>query len=230
MDNRILYEQERDMRWEMADRKEPEAIETIRHMLSDILEKKVRIARYDEYWFERFDPGQPENRWVRGASDYVLKIDGGEDGPRYLYAEIKIKSVKFRKTVRGGRTQKGSEIAAYGCESFYLDIDPVYKNMCVFVRRLAIDSGSFLLFFIDEELTEVYAISLREIQDLIDNGYRSMPICIFSEGYGTKTECGPALNYLIPVDAAHKVGRGIAGYIWEHGTKRLALEKDLHGL
>ena len=142
MDNQILYNQERTKRWNMAKDKEPEAIDAICKILTRITGTEISFRRYDEIWFNKFDPRKEENEWVKGASDYVIEINNN----RYIYAEIKIKSVKFKKTVTGGLTRKGSNIAKYGCESFYLDIVPVYKNMCAFVDKVNIDSDKFLIF------------------------------------------------------------------------------------
>lgn len=207
MDNRNLYRTEREKRWNMAKEKEPQAIKFIcdelQRMSGHIFEK----TRYDEIWFRRYSVNN--EKWVRGASDYLIRIDRN----KYVYAEIKLKSVLFRKTLTGGKTKKGSEIANYGCESFYLDVVPVYKNMCAFVEKANIDSRNFLIFFVDEEVSRVYVISLDEIQQLIKNGYKGQKLCVFSEGYGTKTEYGAAPNYLIPKLATTELN---AQYILEH--------------
>ena len=221
MDNKELYNQDREKRWGMAKEKEPEAIEAIRNKLRDILGECVEYSRYDEFWFKKYDPSEPENEWVRGASDYVIRIAGVQ----YIYAEIKIKSVKFKKTLYGGVTQKGSSVANYGCESFYLDIEPVFKNMCLFTQEVHIDSDNFLIFFVNEEITEVNVISLKEIQDLVNFGYNGQPLCIFSEGYGIDTKNGVALNYLIPVNCTHELDKNIADYIIWHCSQRLVKEK-----
>lgn len=198
MDNKALYNAEREKRWTMAKEKEPEAIAAICHILEQASGHRVEYARYDERWFDKFAPDLPENRWVRGASDYVIRLDG----KKYVYAEIKLKSLKFRKTKYGGTTQKGSVIADYGCESFYLDIDPVYHNMCAFVEKTKIESRNFIIFFVNEALSEIYAISLEKIQNMVKNGYNGQKLCEFTEGYGTDTASGPARNYLIPEQAA----------------------------
>ena len=220
MNNKDLYNQERKKRWKMAKDKEPEAIGVICDILSTVSKSHIEYSRYDEIWFEKYNPSFPENEWVKGASDYVIEIEK----QRYIYAEIKIKSQKFKKTVQGGMTKKGSYITPYGCESFYLDIVPVYKNMCEFVEKVCIDSNKFVIFFVNEKMEEVYAISLKEIKKLIKDGYRSKPICIFSEGYGTSTEYGAAPNYLIPVDATHKVDEGIKEYIQKYSTENFVVE------
>lgn len=211
MDNKELYNDEREKRWAMAKKKEPEAIAAVCRILERISGHKVENERYDEIWFEKFDPNLPENEWVRGASDYVIKIDN----EKYVYAEIKLKSVKFRKTKNGGITQKGSVIAKYGCESFYLDIVPVYRNMCAFVEKTKIESRNFIIFFINETLSEVHAISLEEVQSMVKNGFKGQKLCIFTEGYGTDTIYGAAPNYLIPEQATESLN---FGYIEQHST------------
>lgn len=211
MDNRELYNRERNRRWSMAKGKEPEAIDTVCRILRQGSEREVEKIRYDEIWFGQFAPDVQQNAWVRGASDYVIRIDG----ERYVYAEIKLKSIKFQKTKFGGTTQRGSVIANYGCESFYLDIVPVYENMCAFVEKTKIESRSFLIFFIDDQLSEVHVISLEKIQSMIKNGFQGNPLCIFSEGYGTDTRYGAAPNYLIPELATESL---TFDYIDRHST------------
>jgi hypothetical protein len=209
MDNKILYNEDRSRRWNMAKEKEPEAIEFICNALQEMSGHKVEQVRFDKLWFDQYPI--EENEWVKGASDYVIRIDESH----YVYAEIKLKSFLFRKTVTGGKTQKGSLITKYGCESFYLDIVPVYQNMCAFVEKTKIDSNHFVIFFVDENISKVHALSLKEIQDLVENGYEGKKLCIFSEGYGTKTKYGAAPNYLIPSLATSELD---FQYILDHSS------------
>lgn len=211
MDNRELYNRERKRRWSMAKGKEPEAIDTICRILRQGSGHEVEKIRYDEIWFGQFAPDVQQNAWVRGASDYAICIDK----ERYVYAEIKLKSIKFQKTKFGGTTQKGSAVANYGCESFYLDIVPVYENMCAFVEKTKIAARNFIIFFIDDQMTEVHAISLEKIQSMEKNGYQGEPLCVFSEGYGTDTRYGAAPNYLIPELATESL---TFDYIAGHST------------
>jgi hypothetical protein len=211
MDNGSLYHEDRAKRWDMAKKKEPEAISFICRTLHEMSGHKVEKARFDSVWFDRYPV--EENEWVRGASDYVIRIDES----RYVYAEIKLKSVLFKKTVTGGKTKKGSMITKYGCESFYLDIVPVYRNMCSFVEKTKIDSNHFVIFFVDDHISKVHTLSLKEIQDLVKNGYRGKELCVFSEGYGTKTEYGAAPNYLIPSLATSELD---FQYILDHSSDR----------
>lgn len=211
MDNRELYNRERNRRWNMAKEKEPEAIEAICRILGQTPGHRVEKMRYDEIWFRQYAPDSKYNAWVRGASDYVIRIDG----ERYVYAEIKLKSVKFKKTNGGGTTQKGSVVADYGCESFYLDIVPVYENMCAFVEKTKIEDRNFIIFFIDDGLSEVHAISLEKIRSMERDGFGGQPLCIFSEGYGTATKYGAAPNYLIPELATERLS---FDYIERHST------------
>ena len=217
MGNQMRYNQEREQRWEMAKVNEPIAIKTICQNLSGILRTRVSFLRYDKIRFDQFkDLSLPENQWVKGAPDYVIRF--GEPS-RYLYSEIKIKNERFRKTCHGGITQAGSVISNYGCESFYLDIVPVYRNMCMFVDKIHLNKDQFIIFFASEDMREIRAITLQEIQDLIEKGYNSEPICIYSEGYGTITENGrPADNYLIPVDSTHEMNQNFEEYAWQHSA------------
>lgn len=216
MDNKQRYNGEREKRWMMAKKKEPEAIAAICRILEGASGHQVRNERYDELWFKEFKLDLPE--WVKGASDYVLSIDH----ERYVYAEIKLKSVKFQKTRYGGTTRRGSVIAKYGCESFYLDIVPVYRNMCAFAQETGIDSRNFIIFFVNEELTEVHAISLEEIQRLVKYGYKGKPLCVYTEGYGTDTEYGAAPNYLIPENATRLLN---FEYIEQHSTPNVVIPR-----
>ncbi len=180
--------------------------------------------RYDELWFSFCDPGSRDNPWVRGASDYLIRLDPYG----YFYAEIKIKAVKFKKTEQGGTTRRGSPIARYGCKSFYLDRKPVYENMCEFSRNAGINPGAFLLLFVSEDMEEIHVISLAEIIDLVENGYNGMPICEIQEGYGTNTTEGTAPSYLIPEAATHQITRKNREYLAAHATRRLVLPQKYY--
>lgn len=201
MDNQQKYNEERDRRWGMAKKGEYPAIEAVCRRMSEALQTDCVSTRYDEIWFARYDPAAEENAWVRGAPDYGITVGQG----RYLYSEIKIKANKFRKTLYGGVTRYGSRIARYGCESYYLDRVPVYKNMCAFSERTGLDPRSFLLFFVSEDREDIRVCSLAEITDLIQNGYHQAPISEIQEGYGTDTGEGTAPSYLIPEDATHPI-------------------------
>lgn len=153
--------------------------------------------RFDDMWFNKFDTRLPRNEWVKGAADYCLDFKNA-----LIYAEIKIKTQNFHKTVSGGKTQAGSQIIPYGCESYYLDIHPVWKNMNLFCEHLHINKDAFVIFFCNSDCNEIRFISLTRINELIECGYRGAPLNRFSEGYGIVTSEGRrAENYLIPIDA-----------------------------
>ena len=189
MDNQIRYDNERARRWDMARDGEEAACSAVAQQIANIVQVPVTFQRYDVEWFSVFPPETCD--WVRGCSDYVLWWDAG-----YLYAEIKIKAQRYHKTVTGGITKRGSSVARYGCESFYLDVEPVYTNMCEFTKRTGIPEESFLLFFVSEDHAQIMSISLAEVRSLVTNGWHGIPLSVFAEGYGH-----PA--YLIPVDACH---------------------------
>ena len=65
MDNRELYNRERNRRWSMAKEKEPEAIDTICRILRQGSGHEVEKIRYDEIWFGQFAPNMQQNAWVR---------------------------------------------------------------------------------------------------------------------------------------------------------------------
>lgn len=189
------YEAERKERWSMAKEGELSAMEAIEKRLSTYYGLFIHATRYDEQYFEKYDPQNVDNSWVRGASDYAIKIDG-ED----ILIEIKLKNKKFRKTNGGGVTRDGSIIRDYGCESFYLDINPVYKNMCEFCTHEGINPASFIIFFCGDDNNELRYISLAKINELVIDGYKGSPLTEYGEGYGINTENGRAITYLIPED------------------------------
>lgn len=189
------YEAERGARWSMAKEGEPAAMEAIQNRLSTYYGLFKQAKRYDEQYFKKYDLDNDDNSWVRGASDYAVEIDGEE-----FLIEIKLKNQKFRKTNGGGTTRDGSIIRDYGCESFYLDIEPVYRNMCKFCAHEGIDPASFIIFFCGDDNTELRYISLAKINELVNNGYKGLPLTEYGEGYGTNTENGRAITYLIPED------------------------------
>ena len=189
------YEEERKDRWSMAKEGEPIAMEAIQNRLLTYYGLINQAKRYDEIYFKKYSPENEENAWIRGASDYVIEIDGEE-----VLIEIKLKNQKFRKTKGGGKTQDGSMIRDYGCESYYLDIEPVFKNMCDFCSHENISPESFIIFFCGDDNRELRYISLARVIDLVNNGYKGEPLTEFGEGYGINTESGRAITYLIPED------------------------------
>ena len=200
MDNKApQYSAEKSRRWELGKEGEPKAIRVISEYLSKYLGNLDSVVeyRFDDMWFDKFDINLPRNEWVKGSSDYCLDFPNA-----LIYAEIKIKTQTFRKTVSGGKTKAGSQISSYGCESYYLDINPVWKNMNLFCERLHINKDSFVIFFCNSNCTEIRFISLARINELIECGYLGKPLNRFSEGYGIVTSDGQrAENYLIPIDA-----------------------------
>ena len=199
MDNRRRYVEERERRWSMAQEGEEEACRAVAEQIQNVAGPPTSYQRYDVQWFAVFPPDTVS--WVRGCSDYLLSLAGG-----YLYAEIKIKAQRYEKTMRGGTTRRGSVVAAYGCESFYLDVTPVYQNMCAFTQNAQIREDSFLLFFVSDDYTSIMAISLAEVRSLVEHGWKGQPLSVFEEGYGM-----PA--YLIPVDACHTINAASSAWL-----------------
>lgn len=149
--------------------------------------------RYDTLWFEKYPLDQVENEWVKGTPDFILPIQNNGNA-KYFKTEIKIKAQEFRKTQYGGTTGKGSFVPRYGCASFYLDVEPVYRNMIDFSQRTGLPKSKFIIAFVNEENTEHYLITLEQIETLLTNGWNGIDIATFWEGYGQKA-------YLIPKDA-----------------------------
>lgn len=169
--------------------------------LRNILGIQCDYERYDERWFMLYHPEDKGNEWVKGAPDYTVRISENQ----FFYTEIKIKREKFRKTLHGGMTERGTLIQNYGCMSYYLDRVPVYRNMTDFSQKTGIPAKNFLLLFVDPETDSIRAISLTEINKLIRNGYNGGPICEIQEGYGKNVDGERAPSYLIPERATHGI-------------------------
>ena len=193
------YQQERQDRWGMASNGEESAIIKICDLFARILNisrENITHIRLDEIWFEKYDINEAENEWVKGVPDFVVKILLSKE--KYILVEIKLKSQEYRKTSTGGTTKNGSVISNYGCNSYYLDVVPVHRNMNDFVLKTNNNSSAFIIAFVKEDFSEINIISLAKINKMIENGWnkngQNIDICIYGEGYGQKA-------YLIPKDA-----------------------------
>lgn len=193
------YEQERQARWGMADNGEEIAIKKICDLFSTILDisrDNVKYVRLDEIWFKKYNIEEIENEWVKGVSDFVIQITISKE--QYILVEIKLKSQEYRKTSTGGTTRNGSLVSNYGCNSYYLDVIPVHKNMNNFVSKTNNNFSAFIIAFVKEDFSEINIISLAKINKMIKDGWEKngekINIYIFGEGYGQNA-------YLIPKDA-----------------------------
>lgn len=198
-DHADQYEQERQARWGMADNGEEVAIKMICDLFSSILDtsrENIKYARLDEVWFEAYDINKPENEWVKGVSNFVVQIFLDEE--KYILVEIKLKSQEYRKTSSGGTTRNGSLVSNYGCNSYYLDVIPVHRNMNSFISKTNNNFSTFIIAFVKEDFSEINIISLAKINQMIKEGWskneNKIDICIFGEGYGQDA-------YLIPKNA-----------------------------
>ncbi|WP_347723986.1 hypothetical protein [Lysinibacillus capsici] len=207
-----MYDQERGRRWNMAGNNEEPAVQ----LICDIIKTKqnnleVTFERYDEEWFEAYDITLAENEWVKGCSDYLVTLKKPSSEPKFLYMEIKIKAETYRKTNYGGTTRAGSYIPRYNCESYYLDVEPVWKNICDFIEANDLDPDSFWLAFVTEDISSVNVITAGDIMELLENGwgngYETVNIAVYSEGYGK-----PA--YLIPVNSTYNLNHLDFEDIW----------------
>lgn len=136
------YNIEKEKRWKMAEIGEEKAIKKIADIICLIIgipKNKATYGRLDEIWFNIYSPEKNIEEWVKGCPDYFIKIFLDSDNEKYLYIEIKLKSVGFRKTLRGGRTKTGSNIPDYGCVSYYIDKVPVLSNMNLFCKKTGLD-------------------------------------------------------------------------------------------
>ena len=213
------YNLERNERWELAKEGEKPAMQKIIALLLPSF-PNIKYHRYDEFWFNFVEP--EKESWVRGVSDFAVAFSESSG----IFAEIKIKSKMFRKTKTGGTTQNGSIIPNYGCESAYLDKQPVFENVGKFLEMFSIPKSSFFFFFDSTETGKVYAISIAEIEELLSEGFDGVAIGMFGEGYGTKTEDGRAVCYLLPIDAMHVLGTNDKEYFEGKTTEKIIIPLD----
>lgn len=205
-DNERRYQDERAYRWESARNGEDAAASTITDIMNKILDSSgnpLNYCRFDKIIHLKYPPEQYD--WAKGTPDYAVY---DSSNPRnFILLEIKLKARVFRKTAEGGRTSRGSEIIKYGCESYYLDIEPVYKNMREFCHNQGIDKEKFIIAFIPfDDMREARIVSLHGIEKMIRDGWEKrtisgtimIPICKYGEGYGKRA-------YLIPKDATHRL-------------------------
>ena len=137
--HREAYLNEKQKRWDMENKSANTIIETftayIVQKLPFLIKENIKFQRFDELWFEAYSPD--ENEWVKGCPDFIGSLTHRET--RFLFIELKIKDDGiFRKTCTGGATKNGSVIPNYGCQSFYLDIVPVYRNMKDFCLKTSL--------------------------------------------------------------------------------------------
>lgn len=191
------YLSERAKRWSMENESANIIIETfatyIAQKLPFLIKKNIKFQRFDKLWFDVYSPD--ENEWVKGCPDFIGSLTHRET--RFLFVELKIKDDGiFRMTHKGGVTKNGSVIPNYGCQSFYLDIIPVYRNMKNFCLKTSLPTHSFLILFAKKDAPpeDMYLITLAEIDIILDMGWKGIKIAEFGEEYGQKT-------YLIPQDA-----------------------------
>lgn len=189
------YNEERAIRHKAAQEYEQPSVELVVDLINQKSPETIAdFTRYDEEWFEKYDLNDKTNEWVKGASDYLVNINKAGSDNVYSFVEIKYKTQTFRKTVNGGTTLSGSVIPNYGCESYYLDVIPVWRNICDFINRNNIPSNSFWLAFVNEDISDVQIISVKKISEILKNGWNGQPIGEYGEGYGQRA-------YLIPKQA-----------------------------
>lgn len=206
--NSHRYAAERVYRWWSADEGEEPAMERVVADVQKLLGRQISLEfiRYDKIIHQKHNPDLPENEWAKGCPDYALRIQlENQEVFYYCLFEIKLKYEEFRKTVTGGKTRHGSDIAKYGCESYYLDIVPVYQNMLNFCAEMRVDKRAFILAFASPN-APIRIISLSKIESMVRDGWLTMlegeevniRLCIYGEGYGQET-------YLIPKDSTRRL-------------------------
>ena len=179
------------------DGEEPVANAILTHIQNQLNAINGTVIRLDNLWFEQYDIDVPANEWAKGTPDYVISINN-QGTLHFLHTEIKIKDQEFRKTVNGGTSRGGSIIPNYGCESFYLDIIPVYRNMLDFAQRTGLPKSKFIIDFFSRPYGTHHIITLEKIEAIILNGWNGIQIGTYGEGYGQNT-------YLIPKNATQNL-------------------------
>jgi hypothetical protein len=121
-ERRQAYNDERSQRWGL----EEALLDPVAALICAILSEQLgSVARYQKYAepriraFEKAHPGVSIPAEIRGAPDLSV-----ECGNHTWLVELKIKTKRFFNTTNGS---KG--IPNYGCQSHYLDDDPVYINL-----------------------------------------------------------------------------------------------------
>lgn len=196
------YVAERGSRWALERSATPAVLTLIHTMLTTALSlpsRQLTFRRFDQDWFAAYPPDQ--QAWVRGAPDYCGTL--WADPLLFLFLELKLKQRGiFRKTISGGVTRNGSVIASYHCPSFYLDVDPVFKNMSAFCLHTHLSPRHFLVVFAkpDAAPADIHLITLQNIHSLVRDGWQGVPLQKFDEGYGRRA-------YLIPQDATMALSR-----------------------
>lgn len=199
--HRVAYEAERNARWQMAEAGELPAAKHIADYIGSIfnVEEGQEPIRYDNIWFNQYPMEEVENEWVKGVPDYAIPIH--QPAKQLFYkVEIKLKAQEFRKTQYGGTTPKGSVVPRYGCPSFYLDVEPVYRNMTNFCDNSGLPTSKFIIAFVSTENNSYHLITLDQVTKLIKNGWNGHSIATFYEGYGQRA-------YLIPKNATKTLDR-----------------------
>jgi len=176
---------------------EPAANAVLTHIQSQLNINNGTAIRLDNLWFEQHDIDIPANEWAKGTPDYVLSLND-QGVQKHFHTEIKIKDQEFRKTRTGGTTRGGSLIPNYGCASFYLDVEPVYRNMIDFAQKSGLAKSRFIIDFYSRENDEHHIITLEETERIILRGWNGIEISTYGEGYGQ-------IAYLIPKNATRKL-------------------------
>ena len=182
--NKERYSKEMAARWAKEKEKEHSILESICHTWNKLLNTSLQFERFDQNWFNLFPP--EIESWVRGVPDYQIKLSDGN----VLWTELKIKDHAFRKTAQGGTTKQGHVIPNYGCESFYLDVEPVWKNMNLFCEKTGLSERHFFLFFATPE--DIRYIPLYIINQMMKQHFWIHPktkeqmtlMSDYQEGYG----------------------------------------------
>lgn len=116
------YKAERTQRWTLESALRLPIMALLCQRLEERNQHTYACSPYADGLIEEYQQANPFEQVpgvIRGAPDFKLDYDG-----QTHFIELKIKTTRFRNTVRG----TGYNIPNYGCESNYLDREPVYVN------------------------------------------------------------------------------------------------------
>lgn len=123
------YQAERTQRWTLESALRLPVMALLCHRLEERNQQTYSCSPYADSLIEKHQQAKPLEKVpgvIRGAPDFKL-----EYGDQTHFVELKIKTTRFRNTVRGG----GCNIPNYGCESNYLDREPVYVNTVLHAKE-----------------------------------------------------------------------------------------------
>ena len=141
-------------------------------------------------------------QWMLGQPECMIRLGG-----KICHAKVRTETL-YDKTIHGSNVTmqdlhekdgvKNISVPAYGCPSFFMNKD-LCANSIEFARRAGIDQEFFYIIFIDHDKTNVYTLSLKKLQQLMDFGYQHTPLGEYPSKPNFKGICSS--RYLLPAGA-----------------------------